>query len=240
MKTKRKSGQKVVREARARVLKDRRVFEGLSKIEYDAFAAIAHTEFVSLETGTVLIEEGEKTETFWIIALGRLRGARYYYDGTLDLVQMYAEGDIVGLDVTCTKTKKSPLEIASMEDAELVSFDISDFGDARLPTVTRDKLRGNIVRLLADESIRKQYKIDVLYQKSLRRRIAVFLRHMSEKKGSPSFEINMDREQFARYLGVNRSALSHTLSVMRKDGVISFRKGHFEILDKQALDEKET
>jgi Mn-dependent DtxR family transcriptional regulator len=40
----------------------------------------------------------------------------------------------------------------------------------------------------------------------------------------------MDREQFAQYLGVNRSALSHELARMREDGLIEFHKGSFKVL----------
>jgi CRP-like cAMP-binding protein len=130
------------------------------------------------------------------------------------------------------------LQISSACAAELIAFDADIFAEGCSSAGAAEKLRMNVIRLLADESVRKQYKIDVLYQKSLRARIAVFLRHMSEKVGADAFEINMDREQFARYLGVNRSALSHALSIMRRDGIIRFRKGRFEILDKQALEEK--
>jgi CRP-like cAMP-binding protein len=84
--------------------------------------------------------------------------------------------------------------------------------------------------MIADESMRKQYKIDVLYKKSLRARISTFLQHMSEKTQSPRFDIGMNREQLAQYLGVNRSALSHELSLMQQDGLIGFTKSRFELL----------
>jgi CRP-like cAMP-binding protein len=94
----------------------------------------------------------------------------------------------------------------------------------------RGVLIGNIVRILADESLRKQYKIDVLYKKSLRARIRTFLQHMNEKTESLSFDVGMDREQLAQYIGVNRSALSHELSLMRQEGLILFSKSRFELL----------
>jgi CRP-like cAMP-binding protein len=53
---------------------------------------------------------------------------------------------------------------------------------------------------------------------------------MAEKQGKDSFDIGMDREQLAQYLGVNRSALSHELSVMRREGLIDFTKSRFKLL----------
>jgi CRP-like cAMP-binding protein len=215
-----------------------RLFDDLSEREYKFFISSTKPKCVVLSRDEVLIEEGEETSRFWIITAGRLKGARYHYDGSLDLVQIYTEGDIVNFDVAFTMNKRSPLHVSSVGASALVVIDCAVFEGDRIPRAILDKLRRNIIRLLANESVRKQYKIDVLYQRSLRARIAVFLRHMSEKTGSDVFDINMDREQFAQYLGVNRSALSHALSVMRKGGIIGFHKGHFEILDKGALDGK--
>ncbi|MDR1953312.1 MAG: Crp/Fnr family transcriptional regulator [Clostridiales Family XIII bacterium] len=215
-----------------------RLFDGLSEQEYERFLSAAKPECIVLSRDEVLVEEGEETSRFWIITAGRLKGARYHYDGSLDLVQVYTEGDIVNFDVAFTMNKRSPLHVSSVGASSLVAIDSAVFESNRISRDILDKLRRNIIHLLANESVKKQYKIDVLYQRSLRARIGVFLRHMSEKTGSDVFDVNMDREQFAQYLGVNRSALSHALSVMRKAGIIRFHKGHFEILDKEALDGK--
>jgi CRP-like cAMP-binding protein len=94
----------------------------------------------------------------------------------------------------------------------------------------RETVTNNIFRILADDSMKKQYKIDVLYKKSMRERVKTFLLHMAEKTDSQSFDIGMDREQLARFLGVNRSALSHELSLMQHDGLIRFSKSRFKLL----------
>jgi CRP-like cAMP-binding protein len=127
------------------------------------------------------------------------------------------------------------LQVSSIGGSEVVAIDYDALlrnaqTDENPSGAVRGKIKGNIIRLLADENMRKQYKIDVLYKKSLRGRISTFLEHMREKSGSDTFDIGMDREHFAQYLGVNRSALSHELSLMRKDGLIAFRKSRFELL----------
>jgi CRP-like cAMP-binding protein len=99
-----------------------------------------------------------------------------------------------------------------------------------LPEDLRERLYENIIHVLANENIKKLYKINVLYKRSLRERILSFLQNIATRTGSDSFRINMDREQFAQYLGVNRSALSHELSRMRQEGIISCRKDFFELL----------
>jgi len=41
----------------------------------------------------------------------------------------------------------------------------------------------------------------------------------------------------ADYLGTDRSALSRELSAMRDDGLLNFRKNHFELLHAHAFED---
>ena len=54
----------------------------------------------------------------------------------------------------------------------------------------------------------------------------------AERRGTNTFRIPFDREELAAFLCVNRSALSHELSLMEQEGLIQFRKNQFTILPK--------
>jgi len=66
--------------------------------------------------------------------------------------------------------------------------------------------------------------------KTIREKIICYLDLKSKEFKSNEFDIPFDREDFADYLNVDRSALSNELSKMRDDGLIEFRKNHFIIL----------
>jgi CRP-like cAMP-binding protein len=183
-----------------------------------------------LNAGEILVDEGEPTNVFWLLVSGRLQGARCYRDGGIDLVQIYAASDVVCLDVVNTRTRKSLLQISAVKPSEVIAVDYGLLTRPSAHSAAREIVARNIVRMLADESMRKQYKIDVLYKKSLRARVKTFLLHMAEKTGHGSFDVGMDREQLAQYLGVNRSALSHELSKMQREGLIDFSKSRFKLL----------
>ena len=51
----------------------------------------------------------------------------------------------------------------------------------------------------------------------------------ARRRNQNSFSIPFSREEMAAFLCVNRSALSHELSLMRKEGLISFRKNEFTL-----------
>ena len=64
----------------------------------------------------------------------------------------------------------------------------------------------------------------------MRERVLVYLTMQAGKKGTSRFRIPFTREELADFLCVNRSALSHELGKMEREGLIRFRKNEFTLL----------
>ncbi len=64
----------------------------------------------------------------------------------------------------------------------------------------------------------------------MREKIISYLSSQAIEQGSKIFDIPYNRQQLADYLGVDRSALSSELSRMQKDGIISYYKNTFKLL----------
>lgn len=213
------------------IIKKSKLFQGFSRTECEEIEKRCMPTFRQLDAGDLWTYEDERLENFAIIISGRLAGEKYHYEGTVDLVEVYSQGDLLGIDTVSTPSRKSPLQVTCIKNAEILVFSYDKLKNH--PSLSKElhaKLMDNIILILANENMKKLYKIDVLYKRALRERILVFLRHMEAKRGSNKFRIDMDREQFSQYLGVNRSALSHELSLMRSEGLISFKKDYFEML----------
>ncbi|MDR2611218.1 MAG: Crp/Fnr family transcriptional regulator [Clostridiales Family XIII bacterium] len=216
-----------------------RLFAGLADAEYRAIIAEIPVETRQLEPGQALIAEGEEVGKIWLITKGRLAAARKYSDGSLDRVLVFSKRDIIGLDLAYTRTRISPLEIYSLTESCVSGIAYNFTDDTAIPFGIREHLLKNIAHILADESIRKQTRLDALYQHSMRARINIFLDYKRRKLGGTVFDLKMDREELARHLGVNRSALSKELSRMQSEGLIRYQKRHFEILDEAALRDRQ-
>ena len=78
--------------------------------------------------------------------------------------------------------------------------------------------------------MRKYYKIKIISHYKLRQKIIAYLLFEKQKNNSNVFTIPYNREELSKYLCVNRSALSHELSAMQKEGLIKFDKNRFEII----------
>ena len=217
------------------IMRASKLFINLTDDEYKKVIDIIQPRLIKLSSNEILFNEHDEINYLWIVKNGRLQSARIQYDGTYQLNYLYSRGGIIGVDIANTRTRISPFLVSVTETAELYQVPYTIIADERIPNELREKISRNVIRILANNLIKRQFKIDILHKKGVRTRISMFLKFMSEKRESQIFDIDMDREQFAQYLGVNRSVLSHELSRMRSEGIINFHKGHFEILEMKTL-----
>ena len=88
---------------------------------------------------------------------------------------------------------------------------------------------GHLLTLISNANMKREYRLAILSQKGLRERVLTYLTMQTAKRHTDTFTIPFSREELASYLCVNRSALSHELSLMQREGLISFRKNVFTL-----------
>ncbi|MEG1929867.1 MAG: Crp/Fnr family transcriptional regulator [Anaerovorax sp.] len=207
-----------------------KLFEGFEKDDYQTLYSFLQPTIERLEKGQDLILEGETLEFMGIVCSGRLTGIKHDYGGNTHLMQMMEKGDLFGIEIVATNSRVSPITITSVEESTILKFHKNCLSQqGALPPEMQIRVLTNAVRFLANDNIKKIYKMDMLASKSLRGRILTHLYLMHGKAKKSTFSIRMTREQFAQYLCVNRSALSHELGLMKKEGMISFKKDVFTL-----------
>jgi CRP-like cAMP-binding protein len=217
-----------------------RIFNGFTSTECGALRELSQAVTRSCADGETIATEGMIVDFFVIVLRGKLVCEKNDYGGRVELIQNYAPGDTACLDIACTITKRCPpFRLTCANNAELLVFRYDAlFCREALSDEMSERLRSNAIYFLATENIRRLYTIDVLYKRSLRGRILVFLHNMAARTGSNILHIHMNREQLAQYLGVNRSSLSHELSLMREEGLLLFKKDCFVLKEQRQPEPK--
>ncbi len=209
-----------------------KLFEGFTRAEYEYFCTIIKPAFKNYSKNQIIINEGEKLDDIGVVCSGKLVKAKLEHTGKLHLLEVIATSKTFGMEIVGTPTQISPVTISCLEDSSVLFFNYEKIcSDSHMPFEVRIKIIKNIVNLIANDNIKKLYKIEALSQKSLRDKILVHLYTKMKKAGKSTFKLGLNREQLADYLCVNRSALSHELSRMQQEGLISFRKDLFTIND---------
>lgn len=147
----------------------------------------------------------------------------------------FTKGGIFGESLACSGENKSPVQMEALTDCRILFLRFENVLNAtRLDSGYQTRIASNLLRDFARQNVFLNQKARILSQKKLRDRIRVFLRGQSvEEDGSVRLKFN--RTELARFLGVNRSALSRELSRMRKEGVLSPDGKSLRILDKGFL-----
>lgn len=173
----------------------------------------------------IIIYEGDEMNFIGIIRAGMVHAEKFHTEGFVDLLHVYEAGDIFGLDTAATKTRIAPVTFIADKSSSVLLLSIDKIKNCSM----KERILENIIFMLADDNIKKVFKIEILSKKGLRERILTYLRMRQHKLGCNTFHIRMTQVQFAQYLCVNRSALTYELNQMRKEGVIDFKRDHYTI-----------
>ena len=91
----------------------------------------------------------------------------------------------------------------------------------------------NMLRRISQKGIFYQHKIRIMGQKSIRAKLSVYLQAIAGEDAAGLREMN--QTQLARYLGVERSALSREMSHMRDEGIIDYDRKTLRVLQPDFL-----
>ena len=192
---------------------------------------LPHKTIQEYQKGQFIIEPQQVVRRFGIILSGRVQMLHIFPEGSYSLMATMLPTEIVGADLVCTRSQISPYHVLAAENTRLAFFPVDII---TTPGMLREEYRlivlNRLLTLISHENMRKEYRLAILSQKGLRERILTYLSMQSARLGKTTFSIPFSREELAAFLCVNRSALSHELSLMEREGLIQFRKNVFTLL----------
>ena len=100
------------------------------------------------------------------------------------------------------------------------------------------KMQANIIRMLSKKNLVLSNRIFCTTPKKIRDRVYSYLSMQRVRSGCRKFKIPFNRQQMADYLNLDRSALSKELGLMQEEGILSFYKNEFELLEAEEYDVK--
>lgn len=208
-----------------------RIFEQLTRDEVSQVLQLLQPRRKELKKGNLLINDGAPVEDIYIVLSGTLAATKLYADGHESLLEKFFPAYVIGYDIVTTKTQRSTCFVTALQDVQVLSFKYQKLRDpGLLPESLRLKILDSMIALIAGESVKKTNKIEILSRKGMRDRIMTYLSLQSNFHQSREFDIPFNRQELADYLCLNRSKLSYELSQMQAEGLIRYKKNHFEVI----------
>ena len=208
-------------------------------LQVDLFEKITNTEVLELlkcigiktkvyKKGASIIKAGSKIDFLCVVLAGNLVVSKIDSLGKTVIIEKLKINDIFGHNIVCCGENKSPIDVIAETNSEVLFL---PFEKVVTPCEKvcpyHIQLVKNVMKMISKRNSLLTEKIDIIGQKTIREKILTLLNsYKTEKKG---FFIPYSRAEMAKFLCVDRSALSRELCKMRDERILQFNKNYFEL-----------
>jgi len=212
------------------VLQSVGLFKSVDAAELESMLKCLGAEVKGVSKDEIILLAGDKPRYVGVALSGLLHITREDYDGNRAIIAAAAPGDIFAEALCCAGVSESPVTVMADVDSTVMLLSFSRILQTCPNSCSHHaKLIENMLELVANKNLQLQSRMEIISLKSVRAKVLLYLESFVPKQGR-NITIPFNREELADFLCVERSALSHELSRMKKDGLIEYRKNKFVLL----------
>lgn len=194
----------------------------------DALLSCLSAKKKSFSKDNHIFLEGDKITQIGVLLFGGAQIVKDDFWGNRTIISHLSEGDLFGEAFAAAGGKPSKVSVVANEKCEVLFIDFNKV-TSMCPSscAFHSQLIKNMLNILANKNILLTDKIEFVTRKTTREKALSYFSAIAKQQGSINITIPFDRQALADYLSVERSALSHELSLMKKEGLIDFHKNKF-------------
>lgn len=213
------------------LLAETALFEGSSPDEIAGMLGCLDARECSYDAGDYILHMGEVVDKVGLVLEGRVRVESVDVWGNATVIGTASAGEVFAEVYAALPDEPLMVNAVAMTPTRVMFASVGKV----LHTCSHAcphhaRTSANMVGIIARRNLAFSRRALHTAPKTMRGKVLAYLSDEAERAGSRSFDIPLNRQQLADYLGVDRSALSAELSRMAKDGVIATRRSHFELL----------
>ena len=207
------------------------LFDNIDKKEIPNILENFKSQKKSYDKGNIIIDTGDKVESIYIILNGKIEISKEYDDTRKNIVNILESGEIFAEAIALSTNKISPITAISLNKSELIKIDIKNIFDNNLENSDKNIFIENLLKIISDKNKFLSIKNDILSQKSLRSKIILYLKYMSNMQKSKKITVPYSRDKLAEFISADRSALSRELNRLAKEKIIELNGSKINILN---------
>ena len=207
------------------------LFDNIDKKEIPNILENFKSQKKSYDKGNIIIDTGDKVESIYIILNGKIEISKEYDDTRKNIVNILESGEIFAEAIALSTNKISPITAISLNKSELIKIDIKNIFDNNLEKNNKNIFIENLLKIISDKNKFLSIKNDILSQKSLRSKIILYLKYMSNMQKSKKITVPYSRDKLAEFISADRSALSRELNRLAKEKIIELNGSKINILN---------
>jgi len=206
------------------------LFKGIGATQLKPMLDCTGAWVKTVKKGEIILLSGDKPTFIGIVLSGQFHIIREDYNGNTALMAAIMSGEIFAEALCCAGVSESPVTVVSAANSSFIQLMFSRILHICPKSCSfHRKLIENLLELLAKKNILLQNRMEIISIKSVRGKVMHYLESFAQKQGE-NITLPFNREEMANFLCVERSALSHELAKMKRDGLIEYSKNRFTII----------
>ena len=208
------------------------LFRGIKDEDLNGMMACLGCQEKTFAKGEFISLESEEIKWIHVVLSGTVHMIKHDVWGNETILSVFGENQLFGETFAGSDDPVSSVSFYSARNTRLLSIPFHRImHTCNMSCVFHHRIIENMVSLIADKNKQLMEKLEIVSQKTLRKKILSYLSLQSQQNGgNPCFTIPMGRSELASYLNADRSALTRELAIMERDGLFSYDKNTFTLL----------
>lgn len=210
------------------MIRSAQLFSGISVEELTAMLSCLKAEKKDFPKEAFVLRAGDTADSIGLVLAGTVLITQEDIGGNRNILFKAGSGQTFAVAYACAPGSRLNVSVIAETPVTVMFLNVKRILNV-CPSACSHHSRviRNLLSELAEKNLRFNEKLTHMGQRTTRSKIMSYLSAEAQRLGASEFDIPFSRQQFADYLGVERSGLSLELGKMKKDGVLDYHKIHF-------------
>ena len=211
-------------------LQDSDLFANISAEDIEKLCECFPARALNFEKGTYIFRTGDTVKFVYFILSGSVHITNEDFWGNQTIIETMKKDTLFGEAYVFSDRKNHLVNVVAAEKSIILKIDPHHFFEiCSKECKCHAQLIRNALNIVSEKIVRLTEKLGYVTQRTIREKVISYLSKCAQLEGNNSFYVPYSRQQLADYLCVDRSALSHELSRLQKEGLINYQKNYFEL-----------
>jgi len=214
-------------------LKKSPLFQGVLEDELGSLVKCLGCSLREYKKDETVYLAGDFVREIGIVVSGRVHIVKDDAWGNSNIIAEVSDGGMFAEAVVCSGVGVLPVTVTAAAETKVCFLDFQRIiTTCSSACVFHTLLIRNMVDVFARKNILLTEKMEHITKRTTREKLLSYLSEQAKLQKSRGIEILFNRQELADYLSVERSALSAEMSRLKADGIIKYKKNHFELIGK--------
>ncbi len=212
------------------------LFAGIDAKDLPALLSCLNARERAMQKEEIVLDAGDEPRYVGVVLAGSVRVVQEDYWGNRTILMIVPAGGLFAEAFSCAGVEAMPVCVVAHEEGTVLLIDCRRILTSCSSACSfHAVLIQNMVKILAGKNVMLTRKMEHITKKTTREKLLSYLSECAAAAGGDAFEIPFNRQELADYLSVERSALSSILSKLKDDGMLTYNKNQFVLLQKAEL-----